>query len=635
MKENVRIVLIGDRRVGKTSLLVSLIKEKFEEEVPPMSAVVTVPQDATPEKVTTHIVDTSLRVQEEQDIAEQILEADVICLVYALNSETSMSRMQTYWMPFIRRTVDGNLKPVLLVGNMSDLIDMSEVKRISRLDRFITPLMNEYQECETYIECSSKTLKAVDEVFRFAQKAVLYPVAPLYHAHRHELTQKCKLALTRVFKLCDADCDQLLCDEELNGFQGAVFNETLSEDELRNVKNVIAASTEGGVADNAVTLSGFFFFNKLFIERGRFETTWAVLRAFGYTDMLDLDQEYARPKLTIAEDCVAEPTPLALTFLTRLYNRHDMDGEDALDQPQLEQLFSPSLGVPWQRDVLDFAADHDHRTSLEQFLCLWRYLCWINPSQYLETLAYLGFCMHASAQNPDTGNIKDAIQISRSRRDERAAGVSTRSLFVCRLVGRQAAGKTSLLHALAQSGSRFLLGGERGRRTAVGMVTTSRGPKCLVMEEYSIDRDQASVVSDQECAHKADVVALVYDHSDASSFEDAALLQREIVRPGPHCVFAAAKADLPSATQEAPEQPDEYCQVRHLPLPIAVSTTAGDKHPPTALFEAIAEKALHPRKLASTAPSEGSSSYLAPLAITICVIATAVVTYHFIKKRAN
>eukprot|EP00730_Choanoeca_flexa_P001132 TRINITY_DN10492_c0_g1_i2.p5 TRINITY_DN10492_c0_g1~~TRINITY_DN10492_c0_g1_i2.p5 ORF type:complete len:100 (+),score=12.66 TRINITY_DN10492_c0_g1_i2:25-324(+) len=74
MKENVRIVLIGDRRVGKTSLLVSLIKEKFEEEVPPMSAVVTVPQDATPEKVTTHIVDTSLRVQEEQDIAEQILE---------------------------------------------------------------------------------------------------------------------------------------------------------------------------------------------------------------------------------------------------------------------------------------------------------------------------------------------------------------------------------------------------------------------------------------------------------------------------------------------------------------------------------------------------------------------------------
>ena len=56
MKDQVRIVLVGDRGVGKTSLIVSLLKEKFDSDVPPMSNEVTVPQDATPETVTTSIV---------------------------------------------------------------------------------------------------------------------------------------------------------------------------------------------------------------------------------------------------------------------------------------------------------------------------------------------------------------------------------------------------------------------------------------------------------------------------------------------------------------------------------------------------------------------------------------------------
>ena len=88
--------------------------------------------------------------------------------------------------------------------------------------------------------------------------------------------------------------------------------------------------------------------------------------------------------------------------------------------------------------------------------------------------------------------------VSRSRRDDRAAGVASRDLYVCRIVGRQAAGKvrrlvmscqlshpttlqTSLLYKLAESGSKFLLGGERGRRTAIGTVHTSKGPKWLLV----------------------------------------------------------------------------------------------------------------------------------------------------------
>ena len=33
-----------------------------------------------------------------------------------------------------------------------------------------------------------------------------------------------------------------------------------------------------GIIDNGLTLQGFLFLHALFIERGRLETTWAVLR---------------------------------------------------------------------------------------------------------------------------------------------------------------------------------------------------------------------------------------------------------------------------------------------------------------------------------------------------------------------
>ncbi len=41
--------------VGKTSLILSLMRERFESEVPPLTSDVTVPRDVVPERVTTHI----------------------------------------------------------------------------------------------------------------------------------------------------------------------------------------------------------------------------------------------------------------------------------------------------------------------------------------------------------------------------------------------------------------------------------------------------------------------------------------------------------------------------------------------------------------------------------------------------
>lgn len=58
-RRNVRILLIGERGVGKTSLILSLVSEEYAEDVPSKAEEITIPADVTPEQVPTHIVDYS------------------------------------------------------------------------------------------------------------------------------------------------------------------------------------------------------------------------------------------------------------------------------------------------------------------------------------------------------------------------------------------------------------------------------------------------------------------------------------------------------------------------------------------------------------------------------------------------
>jgi len=61
------------------------------------------------------------------------------------------------------------------------------------------------------------------EVFYFAQKAALYPMAPLFDQKSHTLKPRCERALKRIFTLCDHDRDGALSDAELNNFQVLIF----------------------------------------------------------------------------------------------------------------------------------------------------------------------------------------------------------------------------------------------------------------------------------------------------------------------------------------------------------------------------------------------------------------------------
>jgi hypothetical protein len=51
--------LVSTAKVGKTSLIMSLVSEEFPDDVPLRAEEITIPADVTPERVPTHIVDYS------------------------------------------------------------------------------------------------------------------------------------------------------------------------------------------------------------------------------------------------------------------------------------------------------------------------------------------------------------------------------------------------------------------------------------------------------------------------------------------------------------------------------------------------------------------------------------------------
>ena len=82
------------------------------------------------------------------------------------------------------------------------------------------------------------------------------------------------------------------------------FSAPLQPTEISGVKRVVQEKMPEGVNDNGLTLTGFLFLHALFIEKGRLETTWTVLRKFGYDNDIKLRDDLIAMPIKRAPDQV-------------------------------------------------------------------------------------------------------------------------------------------------------------------------------------------------------------------------------------------------------------------------------------------------------------------------------------------
>ncbi|XP_064631820.1 mitochondrial Rho GTPase 1-like isoform X2 [Lineus longissimus] len=566
-KRDVRILLLGDPGVGKTSLILSLVSEEFPEEVPPKAEEITIPADVTPEKVPTHIVDYSAQEQSDEQLSDEVFKANVIAIVYAVDDEHSMVQITNHWLPLLRATLgEDHQTPVILVGNKSDILEDSTMETV-------LPIMDEYAEVETCVECSAKTLKNISEMFYYAQKAVLHPTAPLYLPEEKELTPACKKALSRIFKICDLDNDGILSDKEINQFQRRCFNAPLQNQALEDVKSVVRKNITDGIVHDGLTLKGFLFLHLLFIQRGRHETTWSVLRKFGYDNDLKLSKEYLfpnrsakliLPRLRVGRDCSTELSHQGYQFLSNLFEKYDEDRDGCLSPVELQNVFSTCPYTPWGPDVNNTVSTNAHGwISHQGFLAQWTLTTLLDVTRTMEYFAHLGYMYEHENQ-------LSAVHVTRDKKIDLQKKQTSRNVFFCRVIGAKGVGKTAFLQGLLGRNLQYIatLDKEHLSAFSINTVQVYGQDKHVLLHEMD-----ANAIGDYTPeVGSCDVACLLYDVTNPRSFQYIVNIYERLFANSPiPCLIVATKSDQHEIKQEFEMTPLQFCNTYKMPPPQSFS----------------------------------------------------------------
>ena len=125
-------------------------------------------------------------------------------------------RLNEHWLPIINTLTKekSHPTPVVIVGNKSDKIDLpvDQEHDHTTVKEVLKGLTRSYKQVQMGIECSARYDKNVKKVLNSSQRAVLYPLSPLYDLGQKKITPKFKKALLRIFRILDSECSGYLND---------------------------------------------------------------------------------------------------------------------------------------------------------------------------------------------------------------------------------------------------------------------------------------------------------------------------------------------------------------------------------------------------------------------------------------
>ncbi|KAL6491711.1 Mitochondrial Rho GTPase 1 [Orobanche gracilis] len=534
--KGVRIVVAGDAKTGKSSLIVTAAAKSFPTNVPPLLPPTRLPVSLHPEVAPVTIIDICSSPENRDRLVEDLTRADAVVLTYACDRPETLDRLSTHWLPELRRL---EVKvPVIVVGCM---LDKRGDQQPFSLEQVMSPIVQHFHEIETCIECSALNHIKIPEVFYNAQKAVLYPTAPLCDKEQRVLKPRYMRALKRIFILCDHDRDGALSDAEFNDFQVKCFNAPLQASEMVDVKRVVQEKLREGVDDRGLTLMGFVFLHASYIQNGRLETTWTALRKFGYNNELRLRDDQLLPPIKRYPDQSVELTTEAMEFLKKIFFPYGRI-YGVLHSHEVEDLFSTAPENPWNEAPYVDAAE---KTSfgglcLDGFLSLWALMTLLDPIRSVENLIYIGYGSDPSS----------AIRVTRRRRLDRKKQQTERTVHQCFVFGPKKSGKSTLLNALVGRSFPEEYVPITGNRYAVNVMNQPAGVKKIIVLQEIPEEGVKELLSKKDALAACDLAMFFHDSSRESSWEKAAEMLVDVASQGEAtgyevpCLIVAAKDDL-------------------------------------------------------------------------------------------
>ncbi|GMM48492.1 ERMES complex Ca(2+)-binding regulatory GTPase [Pichia kluyveri] len=591
--DTIRVVVCGDEGVGKSSLITSLVKEKFVPNIQHIIPPISIPRDFSDSRYSvnsTILVDTS--ASNLSSLQYEIRQANSIWLVYS--DHYTYERISLYWI-LLFRSMGVNL-PIVVCQNKIDL-DKSEDSSNALHEEFI-PLLKDFKEVEACIRCSAKENYNVNHAFYLCQRAITHPLSPLYDYKDGFLKPLAIDALNRIFYLCDRDQDGYLSDEEFSLLQQKCFNKSIDITDLQTIKDTLNTLAKGSANEMGISSRGFLLLNKFYVESGRHETVWGILRTFHYTDSLSIDDKVLYPKIDIPPHSSVELSPIGYKFLVNLFILFDKDNDGGLNDEELACLFYPTPGIPKTWKDTNFprsvVCNEQGYVTLQGWLAQWSMTTFLD---YKTTSAYLGYFGFESHSN--SNSISDALYVTKPRKFKKRSGkvyrapVYDRTVFNCFIIGASGCGKTSLLESFLGRTFSNVHSPTIQQNVAANNVELTGGKQCyLILEE--LGEVESAILENKEKLDSCDVLCFAYDSSDPDSFQHLIEVQQSYpYLDNIPIVFVALKADLDRQQQRSDFLPEPFTKSFYLlpPLHICSSWTSSLNE----LMSHIVEAATNPR----------------------------------------